>query len=171
MAPAAGGPPSFPDLLVHLRGAVLASTSFHEDQTGGRRLPRDSRSARLPWGRRRPGDQRHLSRAEPVPEHGRQNGQLLVAEPERAGRLARCLLLLARGLVLLARCLVPPALCLERHRLHFIQPDGEVVTFGYSCNGDRAFLRGDQPYWQGMEVHPPENFQALLSGQLQGPQE
>ena len=67
--------------------------------------------------------------------------------------------------------LVPAALCLERHRLHFIQPDGEVVTFGYSCNGDRAFLRGDQPYWQGMEVYPPENFQALLSGQLQGPQE
>lgn len=63
--------------------------------------------------------------------------------------------------------LTPRALCLERYRLRFVQPDGEVVSFGYSCNGDEAFLRGDQGYWRGMDVLPPSDFEAVLSEYLQ----
>lgn len=63
--------------------------------------------------------------------------------------------------------LVPRALCLERYRLRFVQPDGQAVSFGYSCDGGGAFLRGDQAYWRGMDVQPPEDFQELLSTYLQ----
>jgi len=62
--------------------------------------------------------------------------------------------------------LVPRALCLERYRLRFQRPEGEAVTFGYSCDAGGVFLRGDQSFWRGMEVVPPEDFQELIGGYL-----
>ena len=62
--------------------------------------------------------------------------------------------------------LAPRALCLERYRLRFQRPEGEVVTFGYFCDGGGVFLRGDQSFWRGMEVVPPEDFQELIGGYL-----
>lgn len=65
--------------------------------------------------------------------------------------------------------LVPRALCLERYRLRFLLADGETVSYGYSCNGGEAFLRGEQPYWQGMDVEPPERFRQLIGAYLPDP--
>ena len=63
--------------------------------------------------------------------------------------------------------LVPPALCLERHQIRFRRPPDDPITFGYSCDEGGVFLRGDQSFWKGYEVHPPEAFQRLISGHLQ----
>lgn len=62
--------------------------------------------------------------------------------------------------------LVPPALCRERYTLRFVQQNGEAVSFGYSCDGGGSLLRGEQAYWQGMDVVPPERFQALIDEYL-----
>ncbi len=43
-----------------------------------------------------------------------------------------------------------------------------MITFGYACDEGGVFLRGDQPYWEQSEVHPPQAFQDLIAGFLPG---
>ena len=52
----------------------------------------------------------------------------------------------------------PLAQCLGQYQLRFHLADGKVQEFEYFCQDGTSFLRGDQPFWQGMEIEPPAEF-------------
>ncbi|HKZ54076.1 MAG TPA: hypothetical protein VJ123_01250 [Anaerolineales bacterium] len=58
------------------------------------------------------------------------------------------------------------ARCVERYRLRFLLRDGAVRELLYHCADEVAFLRGDQEFWQFMDVHPPQRFRQLIADQL-----
>ena len=62
--------------------------------------------------------------------------------------------------------LQPRARCVERYRLRFLLTDGAFRELLYHCADEEAFLRGDQEFWQFMDVHPPQRFRQLIAEQL-----
>jgi serpin B len=61
----------------------------------------------------------------------------------------------------------PLAQCTSAYRLRFRLSDGTVQQFGYACEtGEAAFLRGEQAFWNEMQITPPAGFDALMREQL-----
>lgn len=59
------------------------------------------------------------------------------------------------------------ARCPNGYELSFHLDDGTVQTFGYACGpGGPAFLRGGQDLWEGQQVTPADEFNALIQEQL-----
>lgn len=59
--------------------------------------------------------------------------------------------------------LVPQAKCLPEYRLRFVLTDGTLYDLSYGCSAEGGpVMRGTQPFWRGMDVHPPTEFNALL---------
>ena len=58
----------------------------------------------------------------------------------------------------------PRARCLGQYQLRFHFADGKVQEFEYFCQDGTSFLRGDQAFWQGMQIEPTAEFdQAIRS--------
>jgi serpin B len=61
----------------------------------------------------------------------------------------------------------PLAQCTSAYRFRFRLADSTVQEFGYACEpGGAAFLRGEQAFWNSMQVTPPAGFGALIREQL-----
>ena len=60
----------------------------------------------------------------------------------------------------------PRARCLGQYLLRFHLADGKVQEFEYFCQGGASFLRGDQSFWQGMEIEPPAGFDQAIRALL-----
>ena len=62
--------------------------------------------------------------------------------------------------------LVPPVVCTPQYNLRFTLADGTLYDLSYGCATEgAAVLRGTQPFWREMEVHPPAEFSTLLEEQ------
>jgi hypothetical protein len=62
--------------------------------------------------------------------------------------------------------LIPQTVCTPEYSLRFTLSDGTPYDLSYGCDADGgAILRGTQPFWREMDVHPPTEFNALLEGQ------
>ncbi len=59
--------------------------------------------------------------------------------------------------------LVPPMRCPPAYQLQFHLRNGDVVTFDMGICG----LYGDQAYWQGMTIRPPESFASKFNELLE----
>ena len=62
--------------------------------------------------------------------------------------------------------LEPGVLCVEHYKLRFVQPDGSAVEMGYRCDPETVFLRGDQAFWNGQQIHPPPEFREQVQRNL-----
>ena len=58
--------------------------------------------------------------------------------------------------------LQPASRCIPRYRLRFDLANGESKELSYICESGEAILRGDQDFWSGGEVTPPQGFQDQL---------
>jgi len=56
--------------------------------------------------------------------------------------------------------------CPARYGLRFHLRDGTTQEFGYSCGDGGDFLRGEQEFWQVLEVIPPETFHRLIAEEM-----
>jgi hypothetical protein len=62
--------------------------------------------------------------------------------------------------------LVPPIVCTPKYNLRFTLADGTLYDLSYGCGDDgSAVLRGTQPFWREMEVHPPAEFSNWIETQ------
>jgi hypothetical protein len=78
-----------------------------------------------------------------------------VRDPEEIGRLVASLDT--------ALDLVPAAECTPEFLLRFTLGDGTLYDLSYGCGADGpAVLRGTQPFWREMDVHPPAELSGLL---------
>lgn len=62
--------------------------------------------------------------------------------------------------------LLPRTRCPDVFTVRFRLHDGRVEEFGYSCDPQPSFLRGNQPFWDGKEIRPPERFDMLVQEQI-----
>lgn len=98
----------------------------------------------------------------PEPDQETPATEVLVATIESPDEISRAVEALDVELTL-----VPRAFCLDRHQIRFVGPGGDRVSFGYRCDEGGEFLRGDQPFWEGKAVQPPEALTTLISGHAQ----
>jgi hypothetical protein len=65
--------------------------------------------------------------------------------------------------------LMPRHQCLPEYRLRFKLSDDTLYDMSYGCGteGDPV-TRGSQPFWRGMDVLPPAEFNALLEQRIDG---
>lgn len=52
--------------------------------------------------------------------------------------------------------------CPEQFMIRFQLGNGTTQEFGYTCQDGGALLRGEQEFWRGQEVLPPERLRELL---------
>jgi hypothetical protein len=78
-----------------------------------------------------------------------------VRDPETLGRLVASLDT--------ALELVPPVVCRPKYNLRLTLADGTLYDLSYGCDDHGpAVLRGTQPFWREMGVHPPAEFNAWI---------